>query len=86
MRLWPERRWARVLLVLVAVIAVVGAAAWRYQSVLIGPRCRWYLSRVAEDENTSGRLHRRKEILGNLTASSSCRRPPTRSCPSSSTW
>jgi hypothetical protein len=63
MRVWPERRWARVLLVVAAVLVVTGAVAWRYQSVLIGRSAQWYLSRVAADENTSGKLERRKEIL-----------------------
>jgi hypothetical protein len=66
MRLWPKRRWARVVLVLLAVLVVGGAFAWRYQSVLIGRAAEWYLSRVAESENTSGKLERRKEILTTL--------------------
>jgi hypothetical protein len=53
----------RVLLVLLAVLIVGGVLAWRYQSVLIGSSAEWYLSRVAEDENTSGKVERRKEIL-----------------------
>ena len=63
MRLWPKRRWARVLLALTAVLVVGGAAAWHWQSQLIGRGAEWYLSRVAESENTSGKLERRKEIL-----------------------
>ena len=66
MRLWPRRRWARVLLVLAAVLVVGGAFAWRKQSVLIGMGAQWYLSRVAEAENTSGKLDRRRDILANL--------------------
>src|SRR5262245_12965708 len=66
MQLWPRRRWARVLLVVVAVLVVVGVLAWRNQSVLIGSAAEWYLSRVAEDENTSGKLDRRREILANV--------------------
>ena len=66
MRLWPSRRWARVLLVLVAVLGVGLAAVWRWQSVLIGRGAEWYLTRVAEDENTSGKLDRRKDILRNI--------------------
>jgi hypothetical protein len=50
----------------VAVLFVAGLLVWRYQSVLIGRAAEWYLSRVAEDENTSGTLTRRKEILQNL--------------------
>jgi hypothetical protein len=56
----------RVLLVLLAIVVVGGLLAWRYQSVLIGSGAEWYLSRVAQDENTSGKLDRRKEILANI--------------------
>jgi hypothetical protein len=66
MRWWPERRWARVLLVLVMVLVPVGAAAWHWQSQLIGRAAEWYLSRVAASENTSGKLERRKDILANI--------------------
>jgi hypothetical protein len=66
MRWWLERRWARVLLVLVAALVPAGAIAWRWQSQLIGTAAEWYLSRVAESENTSGKLERRKDILTNI--------------------
>jgi hypothetical protein len=66
MRLWPRRRWARVLLVFLAVVVVGGLVAWRKQSVLIGSAAQWYLSRVAESENTSGTLDRRRAILVNV--------------------
>jgi hypothetical protein len=66
MSLWPARRWARALLVVLAVLVIGGAAAWHYQSVLIGRAAEWYLSRVAESENTSGKLERRREILAGL--------------------
>lgn len=66
MRLWPRRRWARVLLVLALMLVVGGAFAWWKQSVLIGMGAQWYLSRVAEAENTSGKLDRRRQILGGL--------------------
>ena len=51
---------------LFAVILVGGVVAWRKQSVLIGSAAQWYLSRVAEAENTSGKLDRRREILANV--------------------
>ncbi len=63
MRLWPARRWARVLLVLVALLAVGGAAAWHWQSVLIGRAAEWYLSGIAAAENTSGKIDQRKQLL-----------------------
>jgi hypothetical protein len=66
MRLWPSRRWARVLLVLVGVVGLGLAAAWHWQSLLIGRAAEWYLMRVAESENTSGKLDQRKEILRNI--------------------
>lgn len=48
------------------VLVVGGAIAWRKQSVLIGMGAEWYLSRVAESENTSGKLDKRREILTGL--------------------
>jgi hypothetical protein len=52
--------------VFLAVLVVGGALAWRKQSVLIGNLAQWYLSRVAESENTTGKLDRRREILSNV--------------------
>jgi len=66
MRWWPRRRWARVLVVLVPVLAAGGVFAWQRQSVIIGSAAEWYLSRVAESENTSGKLEHRKQILAGL--------------------
>ena len=66
MRIWPERRWARVLLVLVLALGTGAGLAWRNQSVLIGTAAQWYLSRVAASENTSGKLDHRREILANM--------------------
>ena len=66
MRLWPKRRWARVVLGAVLVLLAGGLLAWRFQSVLIGRGAEWYLSRVAETENTTGKLDRRREILRNI--------------------
>jgi hypothetical protein len=52
--------------VFLLVIAAGGFFAWRKQSVIIGSAAQWYLSRVAESENTSGKLDRRREILANV--------------------
>ncbi len=67
MRSSPRPRWVRALLVGVAVLAVVALVAWRKQSVLIGRAAEWYLGRVAESENTSGKLDRRRQIVASLS-------------------
>src|SRR5262249_27993531 len=66
MRLWPRRRWLRVVLCIVLVLVVGGWVAWRNQSVLIGRAAEWYLSRVAESETASGTIERRRQILVNV--------------------
>ncbi len=50
---------------LAAVIAVLlsGAAAWRYQSELIGFGLAWYLERVAAEDQASGRITRRRPLI-----------------------
>ncbi len=63
MRVWPRRWWLRVLVVLLGVLLVGGALAWRYQSVIIGRAAEWYLSRVAESETATGKLDKRRDIL-----------------------
>jgi hypothetical protein len=55
-----------VLLVIVLGLALGVAAAWYWQSTLIGHAAQWYLTRVAEAENTSGKLDGRKRILANV--------------------
>ena len=60
------RRWARRLLGVLGVLALLGAIAWHRQSVLIGRVAEWYLGRVAEAETTTGKLDRRREILTGL--------------------
>ena len=66
MRFVPKRRWARVLLAFGVILVTGGAAAWHWQSVLIGRAAEWYLTRVAEAETTTGKLDRRREILHNV--------------------
>jgi hypothetical protein len=63
MRLWPRRRWVRVVVSLLLVFAIGGLVAWRNQSVLIGRVAEWYLSRVAESETATGTIARRRQIL-----------------------
>jgi hypothetical protein len=45
------------------VLLVVGVAAWRNQSLLIGRAAEWYLSRVADADRASGTLDRQRAIL-----------------------
>jgi len=66
MRLLPRRSWLRVLVVLLGVVVVGGAIAWRYQSVLIGRAAEWYLTRVADAETSTGKIDQRRGILTNL--------------------
>ena len=56
MRLWPRRRWARILLVVCGMLVVGGFVAWRQQSVIIGRAAEWYLSRVSEAETANGKI------------------------------
>lgn len=53
----------RFLLVSVVVLAVVGAAAWYWQSQLIGFGARWYLSRVASSEGDAGSIEQRRRVV-----------------------
>ena len=66
MRLVARRRWVRVVSGIAAVLGVAGVAAWHWQSVLIGRAAEWYLSRIAQAENTSGKLARRRQVVATL--------------------
>jgi hypothetical protein len=66
MRLWPNRRWLRVVLVVVAVLVVGGGVAWWNQSVILGRAAEWYLTRVSDAETSSGTIDRRRQILSTI--------------------
>jgi hypothetical protein len=56
----------RVLLGVLLVLVVGGAAAWYWQSQLIGTAGKWYLGRIARSEGETGSLTRRREMLAQL--------------------
>jgi len=58
-----------VLLGLVVFLVVVGGLGWFYQSELIGVASRWYMSRVAANENETGDLTKRRQILSQIHSS-----------------
>ena len=49
-----------------AALLIVGLLAWQYQSRLIGAAARWYLERVAAQEERSGNLDRRRETIARI--------------------
>jgi hypothetical protein len=57
-------RWRRIVLCAVIVLAVLGGAAWYWQSHLIGQAARWYLAWVASGEEARGDLSRRRDAVG----------------------
>ena len=59
-------RGARIAAATLAVAAVVGGAAWYWQSELIGVGARWYLSRVAAREESSGALDERRQAVARM--------------------
>ncbi len=53
--------------IIAAVAVVVGAAAaWHWQSYIIGISARWYLSRVAAGEEARGDLTKRREAVSGM--------------------
>jgi hypothetical protein len=50
----------------IAAFALLGGAAWYWQSHLIGVGARWYLSRIAAAEEGRGDLTQRREAVGRL--------------------
>lgn len=62
--LTPRRR--RALLISGFVVAAASAIAWRHQSQLIGIGARWYLASVADREERSGDLTRRRELVARV--------------------
>lgn len=60
------RRWARPLLV-AGLLGLAGcAAAWHWQSALIGVAARWYLGHVAAGEEASGSLEQRRQAVARM--------------------
>jgi hypothetical protein len=56
----------RVVLVSLVVLVAVGAAAWYWQSQLIGLSARWYLSRVASNEGDPASVAKRKQVVSQM--------------------
>jgi len=54
------RRWT---LGVLAILALLGATGWYWQSHLIGAGARWYLARVAAREEASGDLSQRRAAV-----------------------
>jgi hypothetical protein len=60
------RRWLRVLLVFVVVIASVGFYARRHQGEIIGRVAQWYLGRVAARERDAADVTQRRAVVAGL--------------------
>jgi hypothetical protein len=56
----------RILLGVLLLLVVGGAAAWYWQSQLIGNAGKWYLGRIAARENASGSLDERRRMLAQM--------------------
>ena len=56
----------RFLLGLLMLVGVGGAAAWYWQSQLIGMGGRWYLARIAGREDRTGELTERRRFLAQM--------------------
>ena len=56
----------RRLLTLLVLIVAIGAAAWHWQSVIIGTTARWYLARMAQREQASGELAGRRDAVARV--------------------
>ncbi len=56
----------RVLLGLLLFAVIGGAAAWYWQSQLIGVAGRWYLVRIADREQRAGGLAERRQMLAQM--------------------
>lgn len=59
-------RGKRIVLGIGALIVAGGAAAWHWQSELIGAGARWYLARVAAREESSGALGERRQAVARM--------------------
>jgi hypothetical protein len=56
----------RRLLWVLALAVALGAAAWHWQSVLIGRSASWWLTRVAAREEATGDLSRRRTVVTSI--------------------
>jgi hypothetical protein len=56
----------RLLPVVLLLVLASGAAAWYWQSQLLGTAGRWYLGRIAASENQTGSVAKRRAILAQL--------------------
>lgn len=56
-------RRRRILLTVVLALAAAGAAAWHWQSHLIGIGTRWYLARLASAEEERGDISQRRQAV-----------------------
>lgn len=56
-------RRLKILLAIVAALTLLGVAAWRYQSQLIGRGAEWYLTRVAAQEADDQDVSHRRTVV-----------------------
>ena len=61
-------RRRRLLVSTLALAAVAGVLAWRWQSQLIGLGGRWYLARIAARDAVAGETVRRRAVLARVHA------------------
>lgn len=62
----PVGRARKRVLWIVALIVVAAAAAWHWQSRLIGVTAQWYLGRIAAREEADGDLTRRRAAVARM--------------------
>jgi hypothetical protein len=63
MGLRPGTTRYRIVLGLVVVLVIGAVGVWRYQSELIGVGARWYLARMAAQEEREGTIENRRRVL-----------------------
>jgi len=62
----PSPRRRTLLLALAGALVLTAAAAWHWQSQLIGLGARWYLSRIAAREEARGDLTQRRDAVARM--------------------